>query len=145
MAAAIREACCNTSYRKEIRIPQQHKYKITKQRHWTTWYATAMQDPIAAPPKSVDARLGCIYLHEHARGIQLCMYAEHESGVIEERTGKKKCSWQEIRDGIAHPKALLDGYVLMMNDDQEPRWVTYKTAKKHWNDRARAKRHDKRR
>ena len=118
------------AYRKEVLRPVKDKQKIVKQRHWTTWYKTITSDKIDGPPASIGkARLGYLYVHQYAQGVQLWLYTEVGNGEIDEKTGKPKLGWIRIREGFTHPRPDLENYVLQMKDG-DPRWVTYQHAQR---------------
>ena len=128
-------------FRKEVLYPVKEKWKISKQRHWMTWYKTSSQEPLlGGPSKSLEARLGHIYVHKHATGVQLWMYSPTDSEEYDEVTGKRKLAWRKVHEGCSHPKANLENYELIINEDDNPRWVTHVHARKFNKDKRKMRR-----
>ncbi|RDX45847.1 hypothetical protein OH76DRAFT_926096 [Lentinus brumalis] len=139
--------------------PERHRYKIRGTKRYARWYATKSALPIPAPPEWLRPTHGFLYVHQHKRGAQVWMYyapdrvrrGEGPSSDAVTGTGTRAPlrllslvsmgttvedgRWVKAEEGLEHPG--MEGYVLLMTEDDEPRWVKRASARN--NRRARAR------
>ena len=142
----------SASNRKKALHPERHKHKIRSTKHHTRWYATRSLAPIPAPPDFLRPTHGFLYVHTSKRAraqAQVWMYYALDRVRRGEGAGAGAGSRSrfeldkaplrlltmdgagmsagadgscvKVEEGHEHP--VLEGYVLRMTEEDEPRWV----------------------
>lgn len=92
-------------------------YTIRETQHKTTWYASSSPTYLLEPPSIPKASLGHLYVHTAAN--------DDRQVWVYNRAGR----WQKAQRRHCHP--YLNGYVLNILSNGEPRWVKRASAVKY--------------